>query len=133
MIESDKNVVSIGSKVSLFLNNIDLNSSVKDTSPLEAKIVIDCLKESENKNLDDFKGIEEKVWVQVGENDRVYALVQEEKNKNKPLLDFSLLFNLTSLMLKDLQSGATLFAGIEHPKYNVRTLEIPRSISESLA
>ena len=133
MIESDKNVVSIGSKVSLFLNNIDLNSSVKDTSPLEAKIVIDCLKESENKNLDDFKGIEEKVWVQVGENDRVYALVQEEKNKDKQLLDFSLLFNLTSLMLKDLQSGATLFAGIEHPKYNVRTLEIPRSISESLA
>ena len=48
MIESDKNVVSIGSKVSLFLNNIDLNSSVKDTSPLEAKIVIDCLKEYEN-------------------------------------------------------------------------------------
>tara|TARA_B100000427_G_scaffold266832_1_gene232373 strand:- start:452 stop:853 length:402 start_codon:yes stop_codon:yes gene_type:complete len=133
MIESDKNVVSIGSKVSLFLNNIDLNSSVKDTSPLEAKIVIDCLKESENKNLDDFKGIEEKVWVQVGENDRVYALVQEEKNKDKQLLDFSLLFNLTSLMLKDLQSGATLFAGIEHSKYNVRTLEIPRSISESLA
>ena len=133
MIESDKIFVSIGSKVSLFLNNIDLNSSVKDTSPLEAKIVIDCLKESENKNLDDFKGIEEKVWVQVGENDRVYALVQEEKNKDKQLLDFSLLFNLTSLMLKDLQSGATLFAGIEHSKYNVRTLEIPRSISESLA
>ena len=133
MIESDKNVVSIGSKVSLVLNKIDLNSSVKDTSPLEAKIVIDCLKESENKNLDDFKGIEEKVWVQVGENDRVYALVQEEKNKDKQLLDFSLLFNLTSLMLKDLQSGATLFAGIEHSKYNVRTLEIPRSISESLA
>ena len=133
MIESNKNVVTIGSMVSLFLNSIDLNSSVKDTNPLEAKIVIDCLNKSENKNLDDFRGIEEKVWVQVGENDRVYALVQEERNKDKQLLDFSLLFNLTSLMLKDLQSGATLFAGIEHSKYNVRTLEIPRSISESLA
>jgi len=133
MIESNKNVISIGSKVSLFLKNIDLNSSVKDTNPLEAKIKIDCLNESEDKNLDDIKGIEEKVWVQVGENDRVYALVQEEKNKDKQLLDFSLLFNLTSLMLKDLQSGATLFAGIEHPNYNVRTPEIPRSISKSLA
>ena len=133
MIESNKNVISIGSKVSLFLKNIDLNSSVKDTNPLEAKIIIDCLNESGDKNLDDIKGIEEKVWVQVGENDRVYALVQEEKNKDKQLLDFSLLFNLTSLMLKDLQSGATLFAGIEHPNYNVRTPEIPRSISKSLA
>ena len=133
MIESNKNVISIGSKVSLFLKNIDLNSSVKDKNPLEAKIIIDCLNASEDKNLDDIKGIEEKVWVQVGENDRVYALVQEEKNKDKQLLDFSLLFNLTSLMLKDLQSGATLFAGIEHPNYNVRTPEIPRSISKSLA
>ena len=126
MIESNKNAVSIGSKVSLFLNNIG-------SSPLEAKIVIDCLNKSKKENLDNFKGIEEKVWVQVGENDRVYAFVQKEKNKDKKLLDFSLLFNLTSLMLKDLQSGATLFAGIEHPKYNVRTPEIPRSISESLA
>ena len=122
MIESNKNAVSIGSKVSLFLNNIG-------TSPLEAKIVIDCLNKSKKENLDNFKGIEEKVWVQVGENDRVYAIVQEEK-KGTRSLDFFLLFNLTSLMFKDLQSGATLFAGIEHPNYNVRTPEIPRSIFE---
>tara|TARA_Y100000739_G_C20460129_1_gene396395 strand:+ start:137 stop:514 length:378 start_codon:yes stop_codon:yes gene_type:complete len=125
MIESNKNAVSIGSKVSLFLNNIG-------TSPLEAKIVIDCLNKSKKENLDNFKGIEEKVWVQVGENDRVYAIVQEEK-KGTRSLDFFLLFNLTSLMFKDLQSGATLFAGIEHPNYNVRTPEIPRSIFESLS
>ena len=133
MIESNKNAVSIGSKVSLFLNNIGSSPSSKDTSPLEAKIVIDCLNKSKKENLDNFKGIEEKVWVQVGENDRVYAIVQEEKNKGKRSLDFFLLFNLTSLMFKDLQSGATLFAGIEHPNYNVRTPEIPRSIFESLA
>ncbi|MBE19962.1 MAG: hypothetical protein CMD69_03570 [Gammaproteobacteria bacterium] len=125
MIESNKNAVSIGSKVSLFLNNIG-------SSPLEAKIVIDCLNKSKKENLDNFKGIEEKVWVQVGENDRVYAIVQEEK-KGTRSLDFFLLFNLTSLMFKDLQSGATLFAGIEHPNYNVRTPEIPRSIFESLS
>ena len=109
----------------MFLNNIG-------SSPLEAKIVIDCLNKSKKENLDNFKGIEEKVWVQVGENDRVYAIVQEEK-KGTRSLDFFLLFNLTSLMFKDLQSGATLFAGIEHPNYNVRTPEIPRSIFESLS
>jgi hypothetical protein len=36
-------------------------------------------------------------------------------------------------MLKDLQSGMTLFAGVEHPYYNVRTQEIPRTVSDSLA
>ena len=36
-------------------------------------------------------------------------------------------------MIKDLQSGATLFAGIDHPNYNVRTQEIPGTTSDSLA
>jgi hypothetical protein len=35
-------------------------------------------------------------------------------------------------MIKDLQSGANLFAGVEHPNYNVRTQEIPRTVSNSL-
>ncbi len=37
-----------------------------------------------------------------------------------------------NLMLKDLQSGMTLFAGVEHPYYNVRTQEISRIVSDSL-
>ena len=36
-------------------------------------------------------------------------------------------------MVKDLKSGVTLFAGIEHPNYNIRTQEIPTVTSSALA
>ena len=80
-------------------------------------------------------GIENKVWLQVGENDRVFSFSQdnqEEKEETENSSNFFLSFELSNLMIKDLQSGITLFAGVEHPNYNVRTQEIPREISDSL-
>ena len=86
-------------------------------------------KQAEKEKLDQLSGVENQVWLQVGENDRVFSTLQE--NLEQP--QYSLCFNLTNLMLKDLQSGITLFAGVEHPNYNVRTQEIPRTVSDSLA
>jgi len=84
----------------------------------------------EEEKLDQLSGVESQVWLQVGENDRVFSTLQENLEGQS---QYSLGFNLTNLMLKDLQSGATLFAGVEHPNYNVRTQEIPRTVSDFLA
>jgi hypothetical protein len=46
---------------------------------------------------------------------------------------FVLEFNLSNLMIKDLQAGMTLYAGIDHPKYNIRTKEILKKTTTSLA
>ena len=129
--------VNIGSKVSIIFETLDINSVNEDRNPLKAKMAIKYLDEPYGKiRLEELKGMEHSVWVQIGENDRVYNIVIEDKNSkdNKEIntLFYSLLFELSNLMVKDLQSGATLFAGIEHPNYNVRTQEIPRSLSNSL-
>ena len=123
--------IKIGSNISLIFENlITDDSSITDESLLKATLALKFSnKEAEKEKLDQLKGVENQVWLQVGENDRVFSTLQENLEPSQ----FSLSFNLTNLMLKDLQSGITLFAGVEHSNYNVRTKEIPRTVSDSLA
>ena len=122
--------IKIGSNISLIFENlITDDSSITDESLLKATLALKFSnKEAEKEKLDQLKGVENQVWLQVGENDRVFSTLQENLESSQ----YSLSFNLTNLMLKDLQSGMTLFAGVEHPYYNVRTQEISRIVSDSL-
>ena len=124
--------IKIGSNVSLIFENlISEDSSISDENHLEATLALKFSeKEAEKEKLDQLSGIENQVWLQVGENSRVFSTLQENLEGQS---HHSVCFNLTNLMLKDLQSGITLFAGVEHSHYNVRTQEIPRTLSDSLA
>ena len=124
--------IKIGSKISLIFENlITDDSSISDENHLKVTLALKFSdKEAEKEKLDQLSGVENRVWLQVGENDRVFSTLQENLEGQS---QYSLGFNLTNLMLKDLQSGMTLFAGVEHPYYNVRTQEIPRTVSDSLA
>ena len=121
--------IKIGSNISLIFENlITDDSSIPDENHLKATLALK-FSDKEEEKLDQLSGVESQVWLQVGENDRVFSTLQENLEQSQ----YSLSFNLTNLMLKDLQSGITLFAGVEHPNYNVRTQEIPRTVSDSLA
>ena len=122
--------IKIGSNISLIFETlITDDSSITDENHLKATLAIKFSdKEAEKQKLDHLSGVENQVWLQVGENDRVFSALQENLEQSQ----YSLYFNLTNLMLKDLQSGITLFAGVEHPYYNVRTQEISRIVSDSL-
>ena len=122
--------IKIGSNISLIFENlITGESSISDENNLKATLALK-FSDKEEEKLDQLSGVESQVWLQVGENDRVFSTLQENLEGQS---QYSLGFNLTNLMLKDLQSGITLFAGVEHPNYNVRTQEIPRTVSDSLA
>ena len=123
--------INIGSNISLIFETlITDDSSITDENHLKATLALKFSdKQAEKEKLDQLSGVENQVWLQVGENDRVFSTLQENLEQSQ----YSLCFNLTNLMLKDLQSGITLFAGVEHPYYNVRTREIPRTVSDSLA
>ena len=66
-----------------------------------------------------FSEIENKVWIQIGENLRVYG---EKKNGNSS--EEELIFKLDRLMIEDLVNQKMLYAGINHPKYNIKTKEV---------
>ena len=122
--------IKIGSNISLIFENlITGDSSISDENHLKATLALK-FSDNEEEKLDQLSGVESQVWLQVGENDRVFSTLQKNLEGQSR---YSLSFNLTNLMLKDLQSGITLFAGVEHPNYNVRTQEIPRTVSDSLA
>ena len=112
------------------------NPLIPDGSNLKATMFIEFQKESVRKEkLKTLVGIEDKVWLQVGENDRIFAIADEDLERSshdKTSAVHFLRFELSNLMVKDLQSGSTLFAGIDHPEYNVRTPEIERKTSDSL-
>ena len=124
--------IKIGSNISLIFETlITDDSSITDENHLKATLALKFSdKQAEKEKLDQLSGVENQVWLQVGENDRVFSTLQKNLEGQSR---YSLGFNLTNLMLKDLQSGITLFAGVEHPYYNVRTQEIPRTVSDSLA
>ena len=122
--------IKIGSNISLIFETlITDDSSITDENHLKATLALKFSdKQAEKEKLDQLSGVENQVWLQVGENARVFSTLQENLEQSQ----YSLCFNLTNLMLKDLQSGMTLFAGVEHPYYNVRTQEISRIVSDSL-
>ena len=112
------------------------NPLIPDGSNLKATMFIEFQKESVRKEkLESLVGIEDEVWLQVGENDRIFAIADEDLERSthdKTSAVHFLRFELSNLMVKDLQSGSTLFAGIDHPEYNIRTPEIERKTSDSL-
>ena len=137
MNKPKNSTVKIGSNVSLLLENLStLNSVIPEKNNLKATMSVKFSDEKIIKEkLNQFSGIENKVWLQVGENDRIFASSQKNvqtHTEKKTSSNYFLCFEFTNLMIKDLQSGATLFAGVEHPNYNVRTQEIPRTVSNSL-
>lgn len=66
------------------------------------------------------KGVEDRVWVQVEDHDRVYAIADEDlerENAEKTSSVHFLRFELTPPMIAALKSGAGLGIGIDHPAY----------------
>ena len=113
------------------------NPLIPDGNNLKATMLIEFPDAVERKEkLSYLIGIEDKVWLQIGENERIFGIADEDlesSDEEKTSAVHFLRFELSNLMIKDLKSKVTLFAGISHPNYNVRTQEIAQSISNSLS
>ena len=118
-IENSKDwLIHIGERVSLSFKDSSLSQDSKDI--LTAKLLF---RDTDSKNSKtiylNFSEIENKVWIQIGENLRVYG---EKKNDNSS--EEELIFKLDRLMIEDLVNQKMLYAGINHPKYNIKTKEV---------
>ena len=80
-------------------------------------------------------GIEDKVFVQVGDLDRSYAIADEDMeraNETKTSAVHFLRFELNPEMVKALQDGSELTAGIDHENYQVEISPVAENIRLSL-
>ena len=70
--------------------------------------------------LGELKGVEDRCWVQVADYSRVFAIADEDldrENEEKTSSVHFLRFELTDPMVTSLRAGAKLAAGIDHPAY----------------
>ena len=80
-------------------------------------------------------GIEDKVWLQIGDCARVYPIADEDLDRDNDVKTSSvhfLRFELSPEMIAAAHNGEAVRAGIEHPAYPVETGPIDEAIRESL-
>lgn len=80
-------------------------------------------------------GIEDRVWLQVAGNDRVYGLADEDMERttgDKTSSVHFMRFEFSPAMIADLKAGAAMSAGTDHPAYQVVVDPVPAGIRDSL-
>ena len=82
------------------------------------------------------KGVEDRCWVQVAGLERVWAIADEDlerENDDKTSSVHFLRFELSPQMCERVKAGAALAAGIDHDNYRHAVASLPQNVRDSLA
>ena len=98
------------------------NPLIPDGSNWKVTFLIEFPDPDERKlRLAALKGIEDRCWVQIAGCDRVFAIADEDlerENEEKTSSVHFLRFELSPEMVRQAHAGASISAGIDHPNYN---------------
>jgi len=113
------------------------NPLVPDGANWKATMMIEYPDEDERRAmLAKLIGIEDRVWVQVEGRPRVYAIADEDlerETEEKTSSVHFLRFELDPAMIAALKKGATVSAGVDHPQYNATVAPLDAAVADSLA
>jgi hypothetical protein len=82
------------------------------------------------------KGIEDRVWVEVEGEARVYAIADEDlerENETKTSSVHFVRFELTADMIAAVKGGTNISMGVDHPAYAVTLPAVPEATRRALA
>jgi hypothetical protein len=85
--------------------------------------------------LEKLRGVEDRCWVQVSGFERVFAIADEDmerENEVKTSAVHFLRFELSEAMSAELKGGAALSVGIDHPEYQHQISPAPDNVRASL-
>ena len=113
------------------------NPLIPDGRNFKATMMIEYPDVTERKGaLARLKGIEDRVWVQVEGCPKVYAIADEDlerETEEKTSSVHFLRFELNEEMAKALKYGVGLAVGVDHPEYRAEVPAVPLNIRNSLA
>ena len=92
--------------------------------------------EERKRRLAQMRGIEDRCWVQVADFERVFAIADEDlerENEEKTSAVHFMRFELTPPMCEAVKSGAAVSIGIDHESYRHSIEPLPQPIRDSLA
>jgi hypothetical protein len=111
------------------------NPLVPDGRNLKATLMIEYADPVERKTrLEELIGMEDRAWVEVEGQERVWAIADEDldrEDEHKTSAVHFLRFELTDAMAGALKKGASLSMGIDHPRYSA-ALKAPPLVRDSL-
>ncbi len=112
------------------------NPLIPDGSNWKATFMVEFPEENERREmLTRLVGIENRVYVQVVDFDRVFAIADEDLERadaDKTSAVHFLRFELPGEQAAALRGGGSLIAGIDHPNYRVEVSPVADNIRESL-
>jgi Protein of unknown function (DUF3501) len=112
------------------------NPLIPDGRNFKATMMIEYQDEKERRAaLAKMKGIEDKTWVRVEGLARVYAIADEDlerENEEKTSSVHFLRFELTKEMAEALKHGVGLAMGVDHPAYTATLDPVPPAVRASL-
>ena len=112
------------------------NPLIPDGSNWKATMLIEYPEpEERRRRLAELKGIEARTWVEVAGCARVYAIADEDmerENEEKTSAVHFLRFELAPRMRAALQDGAGLAVGVDHPNYRA-SVQVAPEVRRSLA
>ena len=92
--------------------------------------------EERRQRLAQLKGVEDRCWVQVAGGERVWAIADEDlerENDDKTSSVHFLRFELSPQMCAQVKAGAAIGAGIDHDNYRHAVASLPQNVRDSLA
>ena len=112
------------------------NPLIPDGSNWKATFMVEFPAVEERKAmLAQLVGIEDRVYMQVADFDRVYPIADEDLERDtedKTSAVHFLRFEVPPEQVQALKNGASLIAGIDHENYRVEVSPVPANIRESL-
>ena len=104
------------------------NPLIPDGTNLKATMLIEYEDvEERGRMLAKLKGLEDKIWLRIADHAPVYAIADEDlerENDEKTAAVHFLRFELTPLMIRTLKFGADIAMGCDHPQYEIKLDEI---------
>jgi hypothetical protein len=113
------------------------NPLIPDGRNFKATMMIEYADVEERKQaLSKLKGVEDRVWVQVEGCAQVYAIADEDlerENEEKTSAVHFLRFELDDEMTRALKYGVGLAIGVDHPNYQAEVSAVAAGVRASLA
>ena len=113
------------------------NPLIPDGSNWKATMMIEYAEEQERRAaLAKLMDIEDRVWAQVAGMNRVYAIADEDLDRETAEKTSSvhfLRFELSQEMVRAVKQGAAIGLGCDHPQYNHDISALPAEVRDSLA
>jgi hypothetical protein len=113
------------------------NPLIPDGSNLKAVMLIEYPNVEERKEkLKILKGIEKKIWIKVGSHNKVFAIADEDlerEDETKTSAVHYLRYEFSVSMINDWKNGSSIVMGIDHENYHSSETIISSDISSSLS